>query len=230
MAAGLPLEPTDRKSFRPLLLMGPPGAGKGTQSRAIGRAFGIPEISTGAMLREAVRRGTPLGLASQSTMEAGCLVSDNVVCGLIELRTAEPDCQRGFIVDGFPRNLPQAVFLDGLLLTRGKPKALALNIRVDRDVLMKRLAGRRECPVCGTAYNVYMSPLQCPGLCDADGADLIQRPDDREEVVQRRLEEYDRQTKPLIERYRSLGLLREVDGNGSPEGVTAAIFSILNGS
>ncbi|MGH9398617.1 MAG: adenylate kinase [Terriglobia bacterium] len=232
MGAGPLLEPPDRGAFRPrpLLLVGPPGAGKGTQSRAIGKAFAIPEISTGEMLRDAVRHGTLLGVASQSTMESGGLVPDEVVCKLIDQRTAEPDCQRGFIVDGFPRNLNQAVFLDRLLLARDAGKALALNIRVDQDILLKRLAGRRECPVCRTAYNIVLNPPQRQGVCDKDGGVLIQRRDDSEEAIRRRLQEYERQTEPLIQHYRDLGLLKEVDGNGSSADVTAAIFKILNDS
>ncbi|MDE3178814.1 MAG: adenylate kinase [Acidobacteriota bacterium] len=207
--------------------MGPPGAGKGTQSRAIGKKYGIPEISTGEMLRDAVRRSTPLGVQIRSTMESGGLVPDEVVCGLIEKRTAEPDCQRGFIVDGFPRDLCQALFLDRLLEARGQREVLALSIRVQRDILLKRLAGRRVCPVCETAYNIYLNPPQRDAVCDRDGNALLQRRDDSEEAIGRRLEEYERQTAPLILHYGKRGVLREIDGNGAAAEVTAAIFKTL---
>lgn len=213
--------------IRPLLLIGPPGAGKGTQSRAIGKAFNIAEISTGAMLRDAVRRGTDLGKSLRSTMDSGGLVPDAVVSDLVEQRTAEPDSRLGFIVDGFPRNVNQAEFLDRLLASRHQPPALALLISVDRDLLLKRLAGRRECPVCRTAYNIYLNPPQRDDLCDHEGNGLIQRPDDRPEAVVRRLEEYERQTMPVIAHYRSVGQLKEVDGNGAATDVTAAILRIL---
>ncbi|MGH9435531.1 MAG: adenylate kinase [Terriglobia bacterium] len=210
-----------------MLLIGPPGAGKGTQARAIGRAFGIPEISTGEMLRNAVRQRTPLGVQSQSIMESGGLVPDEMVCQLVDQRTAEPDCQRGFIVDGFPRNVSQALFLDRLLLARDQEKAMALNILVDQETLLKRLAGRQECPVCRAAYNIYFSPPQRPGLCDRDGSALTHRPDDSEAAIRRRLQEYELQTAPLIQHYRDVELLREVDGNGAAAEVTAAIFKVL---
>lgn len=223
------LDPVNLAGARipPLLLIGPPGAGKGTQSRAIGKAFNIAEISTGAMLRDAVRRGTDLGQRLRSTMDSGGLVPDEVVSDLIEQRTGDPDSQRGFIVDGFPRNVNQAVFLDRLLASRRQPPALALLITVDRDVLLKRLAGRRECPVCRTAYNVYLNPPQREDLCDHEGSGLVQRPDDRPDAVVRRLDEYERQTMPVIAHYRGAGQLEEVDGNGAATDVTAAILRIL---
>lgn len=229
MAGASRLEPPNppENRIRPLLLIGPPGAGKGTQSRAIGKAFNIAEISTGEMLRDALRHGTDLGNSLQSTMESGRLVPDAVVSSLVEHRTAEPDSQLGFIVDGFPRNVNQAEFLDRLLSSRRQPPALALLISVNRDQLMKRLAGRRECPVCRTAYNIYLNPPQRDDLCDHEGNGLIQRPDDRPDAVVRRLEEYERQTMPVIAHYRNAGQLEEVDGNGTAADVTAAILRIL---
>lgn len=179
------------------------------------------------MLRDAVRRGTDLGKSLRSTMDSGGLVPDAVVSDLVEQRTAEPDSRLGFIVDGFPRNVNQAEFLDRLLASRHQPPALALLISVDRDLLLKRLAGRRECPVCRTAYNIYLNPPQRDDLCDHEGNGLIQRPDDRPEAVVRRLEEYERQTMPVIAHYRSVGQLKEVDGNGAATDVTAAILRIL---
>lgn len=220
-AAGIPL------TVRALALVGPPGAGKGTQSQAIAAEFGIPEISTGYMLRDAVAARTRLGIAAQAAMESGSLVADDLVFRLVEERIAEPDCARGFIMDGFPRNVEQALFLEQLLAERGGVKMLALNIRVGQDALMKRLAGRRVCPACGTSYNVFFNPPRSPGVCDNEGSPLVQRPDDNEEVIRRRLEEYEAQTQPLIEHYNGLGLLREVNGDQQPGAVTADILTIL---
>lgn len=214
-----------------VVLVGPPGAGKGTQSHAIAAEFRIPVISTGLMLREAVQRNTSLGMAARDSMESGALVPDELVCRLVEERIGEPDCARGFIMDGFPRNLNQAIFLEGLLgSTKGGVGMLALNIRVSQKTLLMRLAGRRVCPECGTNYNIFFSPPRKEGVCDNEGRALVQRPDDNEEVIRRRLTEYEKQTRPLIDHYSSLGLLREVDGNGSSETVTAAIFALLRAS
>ncbi|MGH9403593.1 MAG: adenylate kinase [Terriglobia bacterium] len=229
MGVGLHPEPPAGISLiaSALVLVGPPGAGKGTQSHAIAAEFGIPEIPTGLMLRDAVQRKTPLGIAAQASMESGVLVPDELVCRLVEERISEPDCARGFIMDGFPRNLNQAVFLERLLCSKGGARMLALNIRVAQETLLKRLAGRRVCPVCGTNYNVFFSPPRRNGVCDKEGSALAQRPDDNEGVIRRRLREYKRQTQPLIDHYRSLGLLREVEGDGPSERVTASIFAIL---
>lgn len=213
-----------------LLMFGAPGAGKGTQSQEISKRFDIPHISTGDILRDAVRKGTEIGRRAQSIMEAGELVPDDLVCAMVERRIAEPDCQRGFILDGFPRSVHQALFLDGLLRTQGRGSVLAVNIRVDQDSLLKRLTGRRICPKCGTIYNIYFNPPQKEGVCDRDGTSLIQRGDDTEMAVQIRLREYKRQTKPLIDRYRSLGVLRDVDGNLEPRAVTEGIVRLLKAS
>ncbi|MGH9353275.1 MAG: adenylate kinase [Terriglobia bacterium] len=232
MVAGLHPEPPVGISLiaSALVLVGPPGAGKGTQSHAIAAEFGIPEISTGHMLRDAVQRKTPLGIAAQASMESGVLVPDELVCRLVKERIGEPDCARGFIMDGFPRNLNQAVFLERLLCSKGGVRMLALNIRVNQETLLMRLAGRRVCPACGTNYNIFFSPPRKEGVCDNEGCALAQRPDDNEEVIRRRLGEYERQTQPLVDHYRSLGLLREVDGSGTSGTVTAAIFAILRAS
>lgn len=213
-----------------LLMFGAPGAGKGTQSQEISRQLHIPHISTGDILRDAVRKGTEIGRRAQSIMEAGELVPDDLVCAMVERRIAEPDCQRGFILDGFPRSVHQALFLDGLLRAQRRGGVVAVNIRVDQGSLLKRLTGRRTCPKCGTIYNIYSNPPQKAGICDRDGASLIQRDDDTEAAVQTRLREYRRQTRPLIERYRSLGALRDVDGNLEPQAVTAAIIHLLKAS
>lgn len=215
---------------RAIVLVGPPGAGKGTQSHVIAAEFGIPEISTGHMLREAVSKHTPLGIAARASMESGSLVPDELVCRLVEERIGEPDCARGFIMDGFPRNVNQAVFLERLLDTKGGAGLVALNIRVGHEALLKRLAGRRVCPVCGTSYNIFFSPPRQDGVCDNEGSPLAQRPDDSEDVIRRRLEEYETQTQPLIDHYNILGLLREVDGSGTSGAVTAAILTLLRAS
>lgn len=229
MGAGLHPETPECAPFkaRALVMIGPPGAGKGTQSRAIAAEFGIPEISTGFMLRDAIRRETPVGIRARAAMDAGNLVPDDVVFKLVEHRISDPDCARGLIVDGFPRNLNQAIFFQDILEKKGRAKVLPLNIRVDLDTLLKRLAGRRVCSLCGTTYNIFFSPPVTEGSCDKDGCSLIQRPDDKEEVIRRRLTEYERQTEPLIEYYRDRGLLRDVDGNGDSGAVTSAIFRIL---
>ncbi|MGH9470984.1 MAG: adenylate kinase [Terriglobia bacterium] len=215
-------------SARAVLMLGPPGAGKGTQSRAVSCEFGIPEISTGEMLRGAVRERTQLGQQVKTLMEAGALVPDAVVCQLVQERTAWLDCKPGFILDGFPRNLEQAGFLDRLLEAQGRGGARVINIRADPGALIRRLVGREVCPVCGSIYNVYSRPPQKPGICDLEGARLVRRKDDREDAIRMRLAEYESQTKPLIDHYRGLSLLREVDGNRKPTVVTEAIFRLLD--
>jgi adenylate kinase len=212
---------------RALVMLGMPGAGKGTQATQIASEFGVPEISTGAMLREAVEQKTPLGLAAQSIMEAGQLVPDDLVCALVEERTARADCAHGFILDGFPRDLNQASFLDHLVQARNWGSVLALYIHVDPQLLFKRLTGRRECPTCGTIYNVYLNPPRAAGICDKDGSRLIRRKDDSEDAIRRRFSEFESQTRPVIEWYRSRNLLHEVDGNRDPKSVTEEVFQLL---
>ncbi len=213
-----------------MLMLGLPGAGKGTQARAVSEEFDIPEISTGSMLRDAVKWQTALGVAAQPIMESGRLVPDSLVCGLVEERIGRTDCDRGFILDGFPRNLEQAAFLRRLLRAKGCGMALALLIRVDPGLLLKRLAGRQVCPLCGSIYNVYLNPPLRAGFCDRDGSALTQRPDDSEEAVCKRLKEFEAQTQPLIDYYRGVGVLREVDGSAEAAEVTREIFRILRQS
>jgi adenylate kinase len=219
--------PTLFARSRALVMLGLPGAGKGTQGRETSREFHVPEISTGAMLRDAVSRQTQLGLTARSLMESGQLVPDQLVCSLVEERTLKPDCAGGFILDGFPRNLEQASFLDHLVQDRKWGNVQALYIHVDPATLWKRLVGRRECPVCGSLYNIYLNPPRRPGLCDRDGAGLIQRKDDSEEAIRRRFNEFECQTRPVIERYRERNLLHEVNGNGEPRSVTVQIFRFI---
>jgi len=210
-----------------LIILGAPGAGKGTQAREISRHFSIPQISTGDILREAVRNQTPLGLAAKAKMEAGELVPDEVVCGIVEQRIGQPDCEGGFILDGFPRTLAQAEFVDRMLQAKGKGNPLVLDIQVDPDLLLKRLTGRRTCSVCGEIYNLYLNPPKVDGVCDKDGGKLIQRADDSEETIRQRLVAYEKQTSPLIDYYRRKGVLREVDGNRGPESIARELIDFL---
>jgi adenylate kinase len=210
-----------------LIFLGAPGAGKGTQAREVSRHFSIPQISTGDILREAVRNQTPLGLAAKAKMEAGELVPDEVVCGIVEQRIGRPDCEGGFILDGFPRTLAQAEFVDRMLQAKGKGNPLVLDIQVDPDLLLKRLTGRRTCSVCGEIYNLYLNPPKVEGVCDKDGGKLLQRADDSEETIRQRLVAYEKQTSPLIDYYRRKGALREVDGNRGPELIAKELIDFL---
>jgi adenylate kinase len=197
-----------------IVLLGAPGSGKGTQAQRLQAKYGVPQVSSGDLLRDSVARGTELGRKAKAVMEAGQLVSDDIVLGLIRDRLSKPDAARGFILDGFPRNIQQANSLNALLKELRQPVDAVLQLDVRRDTLMQRLAGRRLCPTCGTVYNVHSMP---PGAntCSKDGAQLHQRPDDKEDVVAKRLEVYQAQTKPLIEHYSKLGLLRVVAGEGA---------------
>jgi adenylate kinase len=201
-----------------IVLLGAPGSGKGTQAQRLQAKYGVPQVSSGDLLRDAVARGTDLGRKVKAVMDAGKLVSDDIVLGLIRERLGRPDAAAGFILDGFPRNIDQANSLNALLRELGQPIDAVLLLDVRRETLMKRLAGRRTCPSCGTVYNVHSMP---PGAntCSHDGAQLVQRDDDKEEVVAHRLEVYQKQTQPLIEHYSKLGLLRVVAGEGALEEV-----------
>jgi adenylate kinase len=200
-----------------LILMGPPGAGKGTQAAHLKESLGITHLSAGDMLREEVRRATPLGLKAQSIMARGDLVPDSLVSEMIERRLKEGDRSKGFLLDGFPRNLAQVRMLDAILERSGGKIDRVLALKVDPDELVRRLTGRRVCGNCGAGYHRVSQPPSREGICDRCGAALSQRPDDREEVVRERLRVYEEQTRPLLGHYRSLGLLAEVDGIGSPE-------------
>jgi adenylate kinase len=212
---------------RALIFLGAPGAGKGTQAREVAKEFHIPQISTGDILRDSVKKGTPLGLAAKVKMEAGQLVPDEVVCGIVEERISEPDCRQGFILDGFPRTLPQAEFVDRMLEAKGRGSPRVINIQVDQDVLMKRLTGRRTCAVCGEIYNVYFGPPKREGVCDKDGGKLLQRADDNEDTIRQRLVAYENQTRPLIDYYRRKNLLHDVDGNRDPEPIAQELCQHL---
>jgi len=195
-----------------LVLLGAPGAGKGTQAKKLIEKHGIPQISTGDILRKAVADGTPLGKEAKSYMDKGELVPDKVVIGLIEDRLKQPDCKKGFILDGFPRNTAQAETLDAMLKKLNMPLDSALSVDVPKDDLMKRLTGRRTCKGCQQMYNVYFSPPKKNGVCDKCGGELFHRDDDKEETIKRRLDVYDAQTAPLISYYKKSGILKSVIG------------------
>jgi adenylate kinase len=201
-----------------IVLMGAPGSGKGTQAQRLQAKYRVPQVSSGDLLRDAVARGTELGQKAKAVMEAGQLVSDEIVLGLIRERLSRPDAAMGFILDGYPRNIDQANALARLLDELGQPLQAVLLLDVQRDTLMKRLAGRRVCPKCGTVYNVHSMPSGATG-CSKDGAELYQRPDDKEEVIGKRLEVYEQQTRPLVDHYASRGLLRVVAGEGELDDV-----------
>ena len=214
-----------------LVLLGAPGSGKGTQSQLLVQAYGIPQISTGDLLREAVAKGTALGLAAKAAMDAGRLVDDATVLGMIRERLAAADTARGFILDGFPRNIVQAEALARLLGEIGQPLDAVVLLDLDLKVLFKRLTGRRICQDCGRVFNVLTSPPGTPPHCErcGDMPRLIQRPDDREEVIGKRLEVYEAQTKPLIDHYRSAGLLRVVGADADTGTVFRAIQEAMAG-
>ena len=208
----------------PILLLGAPGAGKGTQAKALVKLWDIPQISTGDLLRANVAQGSALGKAAREVMQRGDLVPDSMVNEMVALRLLEPDTERGYILDGFPRTLPQATWLDGRLASRanGLP-VVAVNLHVDYNQLLRRITGRRNCPVCQTIYNVYSNPPQRAGFCDVEGAPLAQRADDTEKVFAERMRAYEAQTAPVIEHYRELGRFVEVAADGPIAGIAAGI-------
>lgn len=208
------------------LLMGPPGAGKGTQAQLIQDHYRVPQIATGDMLRRACGEGTELGRKAQAYMDSGGLVPDEVVIGLIEERLSEPDARAGFLLDGFPRTIPQAEALARLLAEIGQPLGSALLLEVPEEAIVERLSGRRTCPVCGRSYHVVDEPPPEEGRC-ACGAELVTRPDDQPETVRERLRVYIENTAPLAEYYERHGLLRRVQGLGTVQEVTARIRSAL---
>lgn len=179
------------------------------------------------MLREYAMEGTDLGRRIKAAMDRGELIPDDVVVAMIEHRTGKPDCARGFILDGFPRTVAQAGALEALLMRRGLPQPIVIRLRVDQSLILHRLTGRRMCKVDGEIYNIYDHPPKTPGRCDRDGGELIQRDDDREEVIRERLAAYHRLTQPVIEYYRGRNLIREVDGVGTPETVTRGLVAVI---
>jgi len=207
--------------------MGPPGAGKGTQAEFIKARYPIPHISTGDIFREAVANGTELGKKAKTYMDSGQLVPDEVTIGIIEERLAREDCQKGFLLDGFPRTTVQAEALDKALALSGRKIEAAINISVPNEILVERMSGRISCKDCKTVYNLKFNPPAKAGICDRCGGELIQRSDDRGDTVGKRLEVYMEQTNPLLDYYKAQGLLHDIDGNRDTEVVFADVRSIL---
>jgi adenylate kinase len=216
----------------PIILLGAPGAGKGTQAKQIAARYGIPQISTGDILRDNVARGTELGKKAKAFMDRGDLVPDDLVCAMVAERLRGEDCMKGFILDGFPRTVRQAEWLDTLLadeffVNRCKKPPVVVNFRVGYNQLLRRLTGRRSCPSCGRIYNVYFQPPRVNETCDIDGSPLVTRKDDQESVISERLKAYEQQTLPLTDYYRRTGRLREINGDQEPEKVTLEVFSAI---
>lgn len=212
-----------------IVFLGAPGSGKGTQAQRLMAEFKLPQISTGDLLREAVQAGTDLGKRAKAAMDAGELVSDEIVLGIIAERLAQPDCAGGFILDGFPRNLNQASALEPVLSNIGQSLDAAVLLDVDLDILMKRLTGRRTCSKTGKLLNIYFSPKEDLDACLAAGGELVQRDDDNEETIANRLTVYREQTEPLVDFYREAGLLRTVVGQGDIDEIYSRVKTALDG-
>lgn len=212
---------------RPVIFLGPPGAGKGTQAKRLAARCNVPHLSTGDMLREHVHKGTELGRRAKPVMDRGDLVPDELVLGMVEERISRPDSAEGFVFDGFPRTIPQAEKLDQILHKRNFAAPLVVNFQVSNDTLVHRVAGRWVCSVGGEIYNIYENPPKKPGFCDNDGGALVQRSDDHVDVVRERLAAFEKQTQPLIDYYRAKGNLDEVDGSANVEEVNRRLVEIL---
>ncbi len=210
-----------------LIIMGPPGAGKGTQSRRLGEYLNVPVISTGEMLRDEIKRKTTLGTQAKRHMDKGELIPDTLMIGVIEERLKRPDCVRGFILDGFPRTVAQADALHGTFGSIGGSLEHAVSLAVPNDELLKRLSGRRTCRECGAMYHIIFDPPTNEGLCNKCNGGLYQRDDDHEDIITSRLEVYESQTSPLLAYYRNNGQLVEVDGIGGRDDVLSRIVSAL---
>ncbi len=210
-----------------LLIMGPPGAGKGTQAEYLIKEFGLTHISTGDMFRAAIKEGTAMGKKAKEYMDAGQLVPDEIVVGIVRDRLSQADCRQGFLLDGFPRTLPQAAALDKTLAEMGINLDGVINIDVNRDKLMARLTGRRVCKGCGASFHVLFNPPRAIGVCDNCSGELYQRSDDNEETVGNRLDVYEGQTQPLIDYYRNQGLLLNINGDQNIDQVLGDIKAAL---
>lgn len=207
-----------------IILLGPPGAGKGTQAAKIVEKYGVVHISTGDIFRKNMAEDTPLGKKAKEYIEKGLLVPDEITVNMVKDRLAQPDCSAGYMLDGFPRTIPQAESLEEM----GQKIDCALDLEVDYSMLIDRISGRRMCPDCGASYHIKNSPPKKEGICDKCGAKLYQRDDDNEETVKSRLKEYDEKTLPLIELYQKKNLLLKVDGNGTIEETTANVYKALD--
>ncbi len=221
------------QSVGPVILLGPPGAGKGTQAKQIVERYGIPQISTGDLLREHVAKGTDLGAEAKAIMARGQLVPDELMYGMVAQRLREPDCRRGFVLDGFPRTAAQAGWLDAFLETELFENSVmcppvVIQLVVDYTQLLLRLTGRRSCPTCGRLYNIHFQPPRVDELCDLEGTPLITRNDDRSEVITERLTAYEKQTRPVVEYYRVQQRLVPVNADQTMIEVTAQIFGVID--
>src|SRR5262249_29832116 len=212
-----------------VVLLGPPGAGKGTQARRLAARWSVPQVATGDMLREAVARGTKLGLEARRYMDAGELVHDSVIIGLVRERLAQPDGRKGFVLDGFPRTAAQAEALDQLLEAEATPLDRVVLFQMPDEELVARLRGGRVCRDCGRNYHLTLSPTRTEGICDHCGGELYQRTDDEEATVRRRLAVYARDTRPLVEYYRRRGLLATISGTGIVDAVQAELIRATEG-
>jgi len=210
-----------------LVLLGPPGAGKGTQAVMLVERFGIPQISTGDMLRAAVKEQSPMGLKAKECMDSGALVPDEVVIGIVQERLQQDDCGSGFILDGFPRTVPQADALKQVLVGLGKDLDSVVSLEVDIDALVERLTGRRTCGSCGKGFHLKFDPPGSDGKCSACGGELVHREDDKEETIRNRMDVYHQQTAPLEDYYRKEGLLQAIDGMQEISAVQDKIVSAL---
>ena len=211
-----------------IILLGPPGAGKGTQAKMLVEEYQIPQISTGDILRAAVKEGSPLGKEAKACMDKGELVPDSVVIGIVEERIQQPDCAKGYMLDGFPRTVPQAEALDGMLQNLSSQIDHVVSIEVANEDLIGRLTGRRTCRDCGAGFHVMFDPPEKEGVCDKCGGELYQRDDDNVETVTSRLEVYESQTKPLIAYYTAQGKIRPIDGVGEIKEIFGRVTQVLS--
>ena len=210
-----------------LIMLGAPGAGKGTQAKRIAAKYGIPHISTGDIFRANIKNGTELGKKAQTYMDQGLLVPDELVCDLVVDRIQQSDCEKGYVLDGFPRTIPQAEALTAALEKLGTSIDYAINVEVPDENILRRMGGRRACLSCGATYHIEFNPTKKEGICDACGAETVLRDDDKPETVQKRLDVYHTQTQPLIDYYTKAGKLAEVDGTQNIDDVFAAIVDLL---
>ena len=210
-----------------LVFMGPPGAGKGTQAKAVAAHYGVPHVSSGDIFRAEIEAKTPLGLRIRSYLDTGALVPDDITVGAVTARLARPDCARGWLLDGFPRTLGQAEALDRALAAAGQELGAVVSLEVDPEAIVGRMGGRRSCPKCGRVYHATYIRPRAEGACDACGTALVMRDDDKPETVRQRIETYRKATAPLVDYYDRKGLLVRVDGSGTPAEVRASLFEQL---
>jgi len=215
------------KTIMKIIMLGAPGAGKGTQAKKIAEKYHIPHISTGDIFRANIKNGTELGKKAKTYMDQGALVPDELVCDLVVDRVRQEDCRNGYVLDGFPRTIPQAESLDATLASLGESVDYAINVEVPDEKIVNRMSGRRACVGCGATYHLVYAPTKAEGICDTCGAELILRDDDKPETVLKRLGVYHNETQPLIDYYRGKGILKEVDGTMDMADVFRAIVEIL---